>query len=357
MVNFLKDYLTVYFHKLSIKRSFCQNTKLEIIEAKNLSEFMIKQITFSACLFGCMITACTPTENQDMEAKLLFDNKALLGEGPIWNHETQQLYWIDIESKQLHLYTPETNEDNFFDVGERIGTVVPIESGGALVALENGIHSMDLQSGNLTFITNPLEEGIRFNDGKCDPLGRFWVGSMHLQAEKNASALYMMDENQQITQKLDSVTISNGIIWSLDNKTMYYIDTPTREVRAFDYDISTGTISSPRVMISIPQERGAPDGMTIDEEGMLWIGHWGGGIVGRYDPASGEMIQKIEVPALNVTACAFGGENLDKLYITTASIGMNEEQQQEYPEAGGLFVAEPGVRGVPADFYRGLENK
>ncbi|WP_277484179.1 SMP-30/gluconolactonase/LRE family protein [Catalinimonas alkaloidigena] len=316
---------------------------------------MRKQISWSLYVLICIMSACSPNhETTTMEATLLFENTALLGEGPIWNHETQQLYWVDIEKRQLHLYTPEINKDNFFSTGERVGTVVPIESGGALVALENGIHSMDLQDGKLTFIANPLEDSIRFNDGKCDPLGRFWVGSMHLKGKKGAASLYRMDQDQQITQKLDSVTISNGIIWSLDNTTMYYIDTPTRQVKAFDYDIESGEISSPRVVINVPQENGAPDGMTIDEEGMLWIGHWGGGMVGRYNPETGEMVQKIDVPALNVTACAFGGENLDKLYITTASIGMSEEQMEEYPQAGGLFVAEPGVRGVPADFYRGL---
>ncbi|MEK6477214.1 SMP-30/gluconolactonase/LRE family protein [Catalinimonas sp. 4WD22] len=317
---------------------------------------MRKNIIWKLCLLIGLMSACSSNNETTttMEATLLFENTALLGEGPIWNHETQQLYWIDIEKRQLHLYTPETNEDNFFSTGERVGTVVPIESGGALVALENGIHSMDLQDGELTFIANPLEDSIRFNDGKCDPLGRLWVGSMHLQGKKGAASLYMMDQNQEITQKLDSVTISNGIIWSLDNSTMYYIDTPTRQVKAFDYDIESGEISSPRVVINVPQENGAPDGMTIDEEGMLWIGHWGGGMVGRYNPETGKMVQKIEVPALNVTACAFGGENLDKLYITTATIGMSEEQMEEYPQAGGLFVAEPGVKGVPADFYRGL---
>jgi sugar lactone lactonase YvrE len=307
----------------------------------------------------CLLTAfacSSDNEVKDMEAQLLLDTKALLGEGPIWNHETQQLYWVDIEKRQLHLYTPATGEDNFFDTGERVGTVVPVESGGALVALQDGIHSMGLQDGDLSLIVNPLPEGIRFNDGKCDPLGRLWVGSMHMEGKKGAASLYMLDNEQQIHQKLDSVTISNGIIWSLDSKTMYYIDTPTRQVKAFDFESATGEISNGRIVVNIPKENGAPDGMTIDEEGMLWIGHWGGGMVGRYNPESGEMIQKIEVPALNVTACAFGGEKLDQLYITTASVGMSEEQMQEYPLAGGLFVAEPGVRGVPADFYRGLAN-
>lgn len=319
----------------------------------------MKKIVF-AIFYPCLLTAfacSSDNEVKDMEAQLLLDTKALLGEGPIWNHETQQLYWVDIEKRQLHLYTPDTGEDNFFDTGERVGTVVPVESGGALVALQDGIHSMGLQDGDLSLIVNPLPEGIRFNDGKCDPLGRLWVGSMHMEGKKGAASLYMLDNEQQIHQKLDSVTISNGIIWSLDSKTMYYIDTPTRQVKAFDFEPATGEISNGRIVVNIPKENGAPDGMTIDEQGMLWIGHWGGGMVGRYNPESGEMIQKIEVPALNVTACAFGGEKLDQLYITTASVGMSEEQMQEYPLAGGLFVAEPGVRGVPADFYRGLVNK
>lgn len=294
---------------------------------------------------------------EDMEAELLLETTALLGEGPIWNHETQQLYWVDIEKRQLHLYTPSTGEDNFFDTGERVGTVVPIETGGALVALQDGIYRMGLQDGDKELITNPLPDSIRFNDGKCDPLGRFWVGSMHLKGKQGAASLYMMDNEQQVEKKLDDITISNGIIWSLDSKTMYYIDTPTRQVKAYDFDPGSGEISNPRVVINVPEENGAPDGMTIDTEGMLWIGHWGGSMVGRYNPESGELIQRIDVPALNVTACAFGGENLEKLYITTASVGMSEEQLEEYPLAGSLFVAEPGVRGVPADFYRGLENE
>jgi len=301
-------------------------------------------------------TEAAEQKYEDMEAELLLETKALLGEGPIWNYETQQLYWVDIEKRQLHLYTPATKEDNFFYTGERIGTVVPIENGGALVALQDGIYRMGLQDGDKELIANPLSDSIRFNDGKCDPVGRFWVGSMHLKGKQGAASLYMMDNDQQVTEKLDGVTISNGINWSLDGKTMYYIDTPTRQVRAYDFDVGSGEISNPRVAVEVPEENGAPDGMTIDQEGMLWIGHWGGGMVGRYDPESGQLLQKITVPALNVTACAFGGEALEKLYITTASVGMNKEEQEQYPLAGSLFVAEPGVRGVRADFYKGIEN-
>ena len=340
----------------------------KILNDLNLIIFMNRYIFFIASLITMTTFACSSNQEQtsttmeadqkyeDKEAELLLETTALLGEGPIWHQETQQLYWVDIEKRQLHLYTPATGEDNYFDTGERVGTVVPVETGGALVALQDGIYWMGLQDGDKEFIANPLPDSVRFNDGKCDPLGRLWVGSMHLKGKKGAASLYMMDNNQQIEKKLDGITISNGIIWSLDSKTMYYIDTPTRQVKAYDFEPTSGEISNPRVVINVPEENGAPDGMTIDQEGMLWIGHWGGGMVGRYNPESGELIQKVTVPALNVTACAFGGENLDKLYITTASVGMSEEQLEEYPLAGGLFVVEPGVKGVPADFYRGLEN-
>lgn len=296
----------------------------------------------------------TPDNTIDMNIKPVLDIKARLGEGPIWNHELKQLYWIDIEGRQLHVYTPEADSLRSYATQERIGTVVPMEGGDALVALQNGIHSIDLASGELTLLVNPLDTlpDIRFNDGKCDPAGRFWVGTMHLEARKGAASLYVMEHDHSIRKVLDDITISNGILWSPDHTNMYYIDTPTRQVRAFEYDIATGEISSPKIAITVPEELGMPDGMTIDEEGMLWIGLWGGSAVARFNPETGEFIQKIEVPALNVTACAFGGDNLETLYITTASIGMNEEEQEKYPLAGRLFAVRPGVKGVTADFYK-----
>ncbi len=301
-----------------------------------------------------ILSFCHPKKMQNMDVDLIIDLKAQLGEGPIWNHELKQLYWVDIESRQLHLYTPAVDELRSFPTGERIGTVVPMETGGALVALQSGIHSMDLVSGNMTLLANPLDTlpDIRFNDGKCDPIGRFWVGTMHLQEKQGAASLYVMNDRHQVKKVMDDITISNGIVWSLDQKTMYYIDTPTRQIKAFDYEVATGEISSPRVAITIPEGEGFPDGMAIDEEGKLWIGLWGGSAVARYDPEGGTLMQKIEVPALNVTACAFGGDLLETLYITTARIGMDEEQQKKYPLAGGLFAVEPGVKGVPANFYR-----
>ena len=170
--------------------------------------------------------------SDDLHAELLLDAKAMLGEGSIWHPKENKLYWIDIEGKSLHIYDPDTKEDKQFPLGSRVGTVVPVQNGGALVALQSGIQEIDTKTGKLTFITNPLPDpiNIRFNDGKCDPSGRFWVGTMALDSRKKGAVLYRMDKDKSIHQMLDSVTISNGIVWTADKKTMYYNDTQTGTV-------------------------------------------------------------------------------------------------------------------------------
>lgn len=299
------------------------------------------------CLLSVIVFTFMPAP--DLTASLELETKALLGEGAIWHPVENRLYWIDIEGKHLHIYDPETKKNQSFDVGARIGTVVPVQTGGVLIALQTGIYKMDLKSGRKDFITNPLpDSALRFNDGKCDPSGRFWVGSLALDSRKKGASLYRLDLNKQIHTVLNNVTISNGIVWTADRKTMYYVDTPTRMVQAFDYDDNSGTITNRRVAIKIPDGMGAPDGMTIDAEGKLWVALWGGFAVGRFDPQTGELLQKISVPAPNVSSCSFGGKNLDVLYITTARAWVNPEKLIEYPFSGSLFSAKPGVKGLPA---------
>lgn len=306
------------------------------------------------CLLSVIVFTFMPAP--DLTASLELETKALLGEGAIWHPVENRLYWIDIEGKHLHIYDPETKKNQSFDVGARIGTVVPVQTGGVLIALQTGIYKMDLKSGRKDFITNPLpDSALRFNDGKCDPSGRFWVGSLALDSRKKGASLYRLDLNKQSHTVLNNVTISNGIVWTADRKTMYYVDTPTRMVQAFDYDDNSGTITNRRVAIKIPDGMGAPDGMTIDAEGKLWIALWGGFAVGRFDPQTGELLQKISVPAPNVSSCAFGGKNLDVLYITTARAWVNPEKLIEFPLTGSLFSVKPGVKGLPtslaADFH------
>ncbi len=204
-------------------------------------------------------------------------------------------------------------------------------------------------------IVNP-EDGIgnRFNDGKCDAQGRFWTGTMSLQEEENKGNLYVMDTALSIKKKIENVTISNGLAWNADNSIMYYINTPTNYIFAFDYDIQTADIANQRVVIDLTHEQGHADGMTIDEEGMLWIAFYGGWRIDRYDPSTGKLLQQIMLPVENVTCCTFGGSGLDDLYITTATQGMNEQALKEHPDAGKLFVVENiGVKGALPQKFKG----
>ena len=315
---------------------------------------MSAKILYLLAIIGAGFFFQRITPANDLTAEIVLDEKTILGEGSIWHPKENTLYWIDIEGKSLHIYDPVTKADKQFVLGSRVGTVVPVEDGGALVALQNGIQKLDTKTGKLTFITNPLtDSNIRFNDGKCDPSGRFWVGTMALDSRKKGGVLYRLDKDKSVHLMLDSVSISNGIVWTADKKTMYYNDTPTGTIQAFDYDDETGNITNRRIAVKIPKGIGAPDGMTIDAEGNLWVALWGGGIVGKFNPLTGELLQKVNVAAPNVSSCAFGGKNLQTLYITTARQWMNEKQLKEYPLSGGLFSVKPGVKGIPAEFYKG----
>lgn len=288
-----------------------------------------------------------------LKASLLLDTRSALGEGAIWNDTDQKLYWVDIDTGLLHWFDPLTalKETAAFD--QKISTVVPTQQGNLLVALKDGIYSYEKASGQLELlISNPENDssGNRFNDGKCDPSGRLWVGTM---GDEQSANLYRVDQDHSIYTMKTQVSTSNGIVWSLDKKTMFYIDTSTHKVVAYDYDDHSGQISNPVDAIIIPKNMGKPDGSTIDSEGMIWIALWGGYAVTRWNPKTGDLLCKIEVASKNITSCAFGGKNLDTLYITTARTKTSEEELELYPNSGALFVIKPGVTGIKANQFSG----
>ena len=283
--------------------------------------------------------------------EVLLQHTCLLGEGPVWDVNTKTIIWIDLLNGIIHeLYTQEQSHRTL-ELGDVVGAVVLTQSGNYLAALKSGLSIVDRSTGEIHFVHHPEQHlpSNRFNDGKCDPNGRFWVGTMSISEEPGAGSMYMLDSSMTISKKFEGVTISNGLTWSADYKTFYYIDTPTYQVVAYDYDRMSGNISNKRIVIRIPTSEGYPDGMTIDTDGMLWIAHWDGSQVARWDPFSGKKIFSILLPVERITSCTFGGDDLRDLYITTARVGLTEKQLSEQPLAGSLFVVKKsGFQGFSA---------
>jgi sugar lactone lactonase YvrE len=287
--------------------------------------------------------------------ELVLEAQARLGEGAIWDAQQQLLYWVNILENKVYIYDPASRQNRSIDVGQYVGTVVPRQSGGLMLALHHGFASLDLETEQVTIIADPEAHlpDNRFNDGKCDPAGRFWAGTMPIDGASRSGSLYRLDPDHSVHRMVSGVTISNGLVWTADRRTMYYIDTPNRTVDAFAYDLDSGAISQRRVAVTIPEGSGGPDGMAIDSEDMIWVAHWGGSRVTRWNPVSGELLQTIEVPALQVTSCAFGGPELNELYITSARNNLNPATLAKYPLSGGLFRVKLPVTGVAANAFAG----
>ncbi|MFT4901512.1 MAG: sugar lactone lactonase YvrE [Lentimonas sp.] len=274
------------------------------------------------------------------------------GEGPIWWQD--HLLYVDIERHALIRLDPESGEETVWDVGERIGTVVPTPTGDYIYAGDTGLVRFNPENGSKTPLADPeaaRRATNRFNDGKCDPAGRFWAGSISLVKDKGTANLYCLEASGALSLKLPSLTNSNGICWSADAQTLYHIDTPTQEVCAYDFELQSGAISNRRVAVDTAAKgfASSPDGMTIDAAGNLWVAFCHGGAVVCFDPNNSKIIQQVEIPCVETTACTFGGPELDRLFVTT---GIHKSMQEK--NAGQVFVVDGlGVQGVPAFAYQG----
>jgi sugar lactone lactonase YvrE len=269
------------------------------------------------------------------------------GEGPIWWQGA--LYYVDIEGHRVHRFDPITGDERSWDAGQRVGTVVPRESGGLVIAGDHGFAFLDKETGKVTPIGDPEPDKAdnRFNDGKCSPDGRFFAGTISLVKHTGDAKLYRLDPDLSIHEAFGPVTNSNGIAWSADSRSVYYIDTPRREVFAFDYE--DGHLRNLRTVIATGHIDASPDGMAIDEGGNLWIAFCHAGCVACFDPTTGQELRRVEIPASETTACAFGGPDLADLYVTT---GVHAKIEEEH--GGRLFVVRGlGVRGLPAHPFAG----
>lgn len=289
----------------------------------------------------------------DISVELVMNDFMELGEGPCWDEDEKALYWVDTDRNRVYRFIPETDEKVVYQLDQKVGAVAKEDENNFICALEHGFFRFNQSSGSQEFLADPEadKKDNLFNDGKCDVLGRFWAGTMNIYEKENEGALYCFTSDNQWIVKQDNVTISNGLAWTEDSKTMYYIDSATNQISAFDYNLELGEISNRRVIIEFTEDQGIPDGMTIDRNGNLWVAMWGGYSVLNCNPETGEILNKVIVPVSNVTSCTFGGDNLDILFITTAQAELTDEEKKEQPLAGGLFKADVGVRGYASNRF------
>jgi len=279
----------------------------------------------------------------------------LLGEGPVWSERECALYWVDIKGAKLRRYSVDTGAVTSWQLPAEVGSFALRARGGAVVALRTGLHLLDFDSGRATKICDPEGDrpDNRFNDGKCDCRGRFWAGTMRDDENAAEGSLYRLDADHSCTKMLSGVICSNGIGWSPDGATMYYTDTWARRIDAIEFDPETGTLGPRRVFVrdDVPGE-GVPDGLTVDREGGVWSAKWDGWRVVRYAP-DGSVDRIVATPVQRPTSVAFGGADLDTLYVTSARIGLDPAALRQAPQSGGLFALDPGVRGLPEPEYAG----
>ena len=294
----------------------------------------------------------SPPNNARIE--LVLDAHADTGEGPVWDHRDQSLLWVDVTRGVVHRLHPTTEIDSRVEVGQHTGALALRAQGGLVLAVREGFAGFDFEKGDLRPIadTEGARPTNRMNDGKVDGAGRFWAGSMAYSETGSAGSLYRLEPDGSVTTVLTGIGISNGLGWSPDNRVMYYIDSLAAGLDAYDFEIDTGEISDRRRLIDVQPESGIPDGMTVDEEGGLWLALWNGGCVRRYAP-DGSLERTIGLPVRQVTCCTFGGGDLGDLYITTAARGLSPRELEDQPRAGGVFRLRPGVRGMPSQEYAG----
>ncbi|WP_291766232.1 SMP-30/gluconolactonase/LRE family protein [Caldivirga sp. UBA161] len=269
--------------------------------------------------------------------------RSILGEGPIWLPEPGVLYWVDIFGNRVHSYRLSDGSVNSINVGPYPSCVMPNDDGNLIVTIKDKVILVNPSDGSVVRTLATINEGPgnRFNDCKCDPMGRLVAGTMDMSERNPTGSLYILD-SRGLRRILASVTISNGIAWSSDGSVMYYIDSPTRRVTVFKYDKSEGALEGTIGYINLSSLPGVPDGMTIDSEDYPWVALYGGGRVIRINPNTRSVVEQVELPAQYTTSCTFGGSDLRTLFITTAT---DRSRQTSGPD-GYVFSLNLNVKGT-----------
>lgn len=280
------------------------------------------------------------------------DVQCQLGEGPLWHPTEQRLYWVDIVNYHLYAASADLKRWSKTRFDTPVGAFGFRKSGGFILATGRGFASWSGEGTELEPLWNPLpgREGVRMNDGKVGPGGRFWAGSM--DSAGHDAAFYRLDPDGGRHTLLHNIGISNGLGWSPDRQTMYYTDSMDYTIFAFDFDPATGRISNQRPFVRLPkdQREAVPDGLCVDAEGCVWSAHWNGWQIVRYSP-QGEPLLRVSLPAQRVTSCCFGGEGNARLFITTARVDLTEEELGPQPLAGNVFSCPTETQGQDVNFF------
>jgi sugar lactone lactonase YvrE len=285
-----------------------------------------------------------------VQAEQITEPLAVHGEGPCWLARSGELAWVDMLAGRVLATSLATSTTQVVDIPGPVAALLrPRAAGGIVVATETGVVLLDEHDSPTPLCEILSEPGIRMNDGACDPQGRFWCGTMAYDAREGAGSLYRVDPDGSFATALTGVTISNGLDWSDDGSTAFYVDTPTQRIDTFAFDSASGDLSERRPFVEIERGMGQPDGLTIDAEGGVWVALWEGGAVRRY-ASDGALDAVVSLPCGLVTACTFGGDDLDELFITTSREGLPPGAD---PAGGSLFRCRPGVRGRPVRTFAG----
>lgn len=278
-----------------------------------------------------------------------------LGEAVVWCHRTRLVWWLDILAPALQSYDPARGAHRVVPLpAQSCGALALRQSGGLIVALDRGLHAFDPHSGALGFLLHLTGEpvGNRYNDACCDSAGRLWIGTMDAAEQRASGGLHRIDPDGSAQRHIDGLAIPNSLAFSPDGRTLYFADTPRHVIWAFDHDGATGTITRRRPFADLSARSGHPDGSCVDADGFLWNAEYGGGRLTRYAP-DGRIDRIVHLPVSNPTCCAFGGDGLDMLFVTTASKGMSDAELAAEPLAGALLTFDPGVRGLPEAAFGG----
>jgi sugar lactone lactonase YvrE len=275
-----------------------------------------------------------------------------LGEGPVWDDRRGELVRVDISGRLVHRWNPSTGETTSFTTPGDVGAVVLCDDNALLLAVECELWRFD-DGGRWTLIVEvEAQPGVRFNDCRADPRGRLWAGTLHRERQPGMAALYRLDPGNELTIMLPERTISNGIGWSVEGTTMYYIDSTTQRIVEFTYDLDTGELGEQQLFAEIEPADGLPDGLTVDAAGGVWVCLFGGGRIRRYRP-DGVLDEEIILPLTNPTCPAFGGADLRTLYVTTARHRLTDEQLGREPLAGAVLQLDVGIAGLPTNRFAG----